>query len=167
MKNKITVVFLTGLLMLTIACNRTNQKAEQELEQIKLIDKQSQPDSFYLALQDFVKTFPNYPQSAGLLYQTAEYYVHKPEIETAANLYLDYFTQYPDSTLAPHCLFSSALLHEHFNPNKAADLYKKFINTYPEDPLAADARLNIQYIGKDPNEILEDILRKNSELESK
>lgn len=166
MKNKIAVAILTGLLLVTTACNRTNQQAKKELEQIMLIDNQTYPDSFYLALTDFVKTYPKYPQSAGLLYKTADYYVKHEEAETAANLYLDYFTNYPDSTLAPHCLFSSALLHEHFNPNKAADLYKKFINTYPEDPLAADARLNIQYIGKDPNEILEDILRKNSELES-
>jgi outer membrane protein assembly factor BamD (BamD/ComL family) len=72
---------------------------------------------------------------------------------------------YPGTEAGAKALFLSAFLHnnELGNVTLAQNLYSKFIREYPEHPFVKDAKLEIQYIGKTPEEILEASQNSNSD----
>ncbi len=74
-------------------------------------------------------------------------------------LWEEVLKQYPGSDEAPGALFSQAFTYDYYikNTDKARQLYQDFIDRYPQDELAAQARVSIENLGKSPEEMLQQI----------
>jgi len=91
--------------------------------------------------------------------------IHRPDL---ALQYLDTVTiKYPDYKDVAVCAFYKGFVLE----NVAGDLeharmaYQEFIDKYPNDPLADDARISMENLGLSPEELLEKILSQNTDAE--
>lgn len=92
--------------------------------------------------------------------------IHRPDL---ALQYLDSVTvKYPDYKDVAVCAFYKGFVLE----NVAGDLenarfaYQEFIDKYPNDPLADDARISIENLGLTPEQLLEKILSQNPDAQT-
>jgi TolA-binding protein len=69
------------------------------------------------------------------------------------------YDKYPNSKYAPDALLKAAFLNETalMNYDKARVLYTQFLKTYPNHPLANDARISLENIGLTPAQQLKKI----------
>ncbi|MCF8306417.1 MAG: outer membrane protein assembly factor BamD [Ignavibacteriales bacterium] len=77
---------------------------------------------------------------------------------------VDYFekvyTDHPDNPLAPQALFMAGFIYanELNDLNRAKDNYELFLLKYPQSDLADDAEMELQNLGKTPEEILQNVV---------
>lgn len=159
-------VYLLALpiLYLLSSCGNTAEKQmESAYKELQTQEGVVSADSFTILRINFAKTYPTHSQSARMIYESGDY-VARTNSEEAGNLFRYYFEKYKDSSRASDALFNAAFLLENTNPNVSIDLYKKFINTYPEDPRTIEARQNLPFVGKDA-EFIMDMLKETGKLE--
>jgi len=63
---------------------------------------------------------------------------------------------YPDSAFGPHALFLRAFIHDQDQEDydRAKALYEAFLERYPENELAKDARFSLEHLGKTDEDIV-------------
>lgn len=131
-----------------IGCQPKNS-AQELLENIEnLATDETYADSVIVLKTAFIDQFPSHPKSAQFTYQIAEYFKSK-DAEKAADYYLLYFKQFKDSLQAANSLINAAFLKETTQPLIATDLYKKFLQTFPEDERCEIVRENLRFVGRD------------------
>lgn len=74
--------------------------------------------------------------------------------------------QYPGFEKVAHAMFLKAYVYENHmgNLGKAKSIYEEFIKKYPENAFADDAEVSIKYLGKSPEELIEEF-EKNRDKE--
>ncbi len=77
------------------------------------------------------------------------------------------YKEYPNYEKSENAMFLTAFLYENAfkDYDKAKALYQEFINKFPNNNFVKDAQFSMEHMGKSDEELLEEILKKNKELQ--
>ena len=108
----------------------------------------------------------NHPQdknTPGYLFKAADITMNLFDATKAINLYNKIIYTYPEYVKAPECLFLVAYIYENYlqNYSKAEEVYRLFIEKYPDNEFADDAELSIKNMGKTPEELIREFEEAN------
>lgn len=115
------------------------------------------------AYEEFAQKYPNYPHSPEYLFKAAQNNVNFFQDPKAAIAQLRLLEdRYRNrSPYAIQALFLRAYLYANSlgDTLNARKLYQEFLSLYPNHPLAKDAKVELQNLGKTPEQILQDLLQ--------
>jgi len=86
--------------------------------------------------------------------------------QKAIELFDRLMVEYPDYEKVPECLFMKAFIYDNNlqEYDKAKEVYLEFLEKYPDDEFADDARASINNLGKSLEEIIREFEEKNLSL---
>ena len=160
MKN---VLFLFFFVVIVSSCQTSSkqkaidkiQQSEKELYSAEVLDREKGIAMIELYL-GFNKQFPDDSVSAGYLYKAADIAMNL-KLGSQSVLYLDkIITNYPTYSKLPESLFLKGFVLENQlgNIDQAGEVYKLFLERYPNHPFAKDVRASLDFLGKSPEEIV-------------
>lgn len=150
-------------MLFVISCSNNGSNAEQQeiakMEK-KLYESQSidpaQGQAMMEAYQKYAKGHPADTLSPEYLFKAGEIAMNL-NMATQAIVYFDQIIdKYSSFSKMPECLFLKAFVCENQLSDlvKAEQLYKEFLERFPDHILAKDARASLQYLGKSPEELI-------------
>jgi outer membrane protein assembly factor BamD (BamD/ComL family) len=157
------LLIISALVAFIVSC-KTNpeqkaiekiKKAEQELYASEILDKDKGIAMIELYLA-FAKQYSEDSISASYLYKAADIAMNL-KLGSQSVLYLDkIMTNYPTYSKVPESLFLKGFILENqlSKIEEAGQVYKLFLERYPNHPFAKDARASLEYLGKSPEEIV-------------
>jgi len=165
-------VFFTGIMI--ISCTSPRDKAENQIISLEqtvysdttgLIDKTKVSELVNLYV-DFAGKYPNDIKSPVFLYSAANVSVNLMDSQKAIELFDRLMVEYPDYEKVPECLFMKAFIYDNNlqEYDKAKEVYLEFLEKYPDDEFADDARASINNLGKSLEEIIREFEEKNLSL---
>lgn len=115
---------------------------------------------------DYADKFPKDSRCPEYLYKAAEVTGALNRYLHAIDIYERIINEYPESDKAPFALFLQAFNFENQSHDlkKAEELYKKFIEKYPNHEFVKDAKASIDNLGKTPEELIEEFEAKNKNV---
>ncbi len=159
-----------------IACGPNLPERDKVLrlqkEMHELLETQGPSSSAFLetalalvrAEEAFARKYPNHPDVPQFLLEAAEIeatYFGSPAraVELLRQIDLRFRQK---SHLAPKALFYEAFVYENLlsDTTNARQRYEDFLRYYPDHELAPQARTSLQNLGKTPEQLLEEIVRK-------
>lgn len=158
MKKLMYAVIVTILL---IGCSG---KSDKEL--YNQADKDFKAQKFDFAIENYKKIIDEKKESpyrykslltlASYYHETGGKTGNKENIKLAADYYKIAAKEYADSSEAPRSLFLAAFItaNEIKDYPGARKLYEEFINKFPTHEMAKDAKVEIEIMGKSPDEII-------------
>ena len=185
-----SLIFFTALVLIFAGCNRdagNTPLQEKGKSQNKVLQLLQQVDSFEdskgfnidVAKEfidksvEFAQTYPEDPMSAELLYKAGltamtvaknaenkeetEFYSHK-----ALTIFDDILKIYPEFSETINCILNKGviyddILHDYMN---AEIYYREFIAKSPSDSIAINLESYLFYLGKSPDEIMSEVVKK-------
>jgi TolA-binding protein len=113
--------------------------------------------------QNFALKYPKDSLSPEYLYKAAALTNSIGRGTQTIELYETIIQNYPDFKKMPDCYFMEAFVYENVQGNigKAAEKYAVFLEKFPEHPLADDALTALKFLGKTPDEILQEFEKLN------
>lgn len=174
---KISHLILAAIVFSFVSCNnnqesnpetKTLSKAEMEdfIKQNESLLKpdlnnekgKNQAEVLVKAYQDFITTYPKDTICAEYLFKAADISRGLGRSLHAVDLYVKLVDQYPSSQKAPLALFLQGFLfdNELNDDKKAGELYKLFIEKYPQNKLVKDAEFSLNNLGKSDEELIEE-----------
>ncbi len=176
MKGLIPVVFLVAL----SGCSKptaeesfkTGESAQTQAE-ASLGGSPGTQDSLFLVaighFEEVVENHPDNPLAEASLFRIAELHNNGTRrFQEAINAYSRFMKTFPESSRAPVSLFMMGFLYNnelHDLPNASA-AYKDFLARYPDHELAASASGELAYLGKSPEQIIEQQVTMSKEKDS-
>ena len=114
-------------------------------------------NDYLLAIEEFVRVAPQQSEAPTLLYNAAEIARSIQTYNKALELFNWLEAEYEGHTKEAQAMFLKAFtlddgLKQYDEARKA---YEDFIEKYPDNPFADDARFSIQNLGKDVNELID------------
>lgn len=177
-------IFVSFLLIFTVACNNENQKVEQKAatiidpkieltNQINRLEgemhRSVQIDNVTagLALQAYSEYATNYPDdtlSPDYLFKSGEIATAIKQYPQALATYKKIVEKYPNYKLVQESLFLQAsLLDNYLNEDiKAKIVYEQLISMYPNGSYSADAKAAINNLGKTDEQLIKEFQKKNA-----
>jgi outer membrane protein assembly factor BamD (BamD/ComL family) len=163
MKKSIIAVFAV-LMFMVAGCGPSREKV---VSQIQTMEKslfspeavsfsKEKADSLLALYAGFVKDYPKDSLAPGYLFKAANISMNSSDGKRAMEMFDQYLKDYPDKPKAPLCLFFKAFIYENQmrDLDKARETYLLFIEKYPTDDFAKDARMAIDNLGKSPEMII-------------
>ncbi|GLR18308.1 tetratricopeptide repeat protein [Portibacter lacus] len=117
------------------------------------------------ACEAYALSAPEDPKSPEYLFNAAEIAKLLKTYNKALSLYDRLIEGYPDYKKTPSALFIKAftLENELGNEEEARKAYTLFLEKYPEDNFADDAKFSLENLGKTPDEVLKAIEAKSNQ----
>lgn len=117
------------------------------------------------ACEAYAMVMPKDPQTPEFIFKAAETSNTLRTFEKSFALYDWLIEKYPNHERSPVALFMKGFLfdgtlHDSIN---AAKYYQEFLNKYPNNQFAKDAKMLLQNLGKSDEEVLKDLMEKNNE----
>lgn len=115
----------------------------------------------------FAETYPEDELTPSYLFKSGEVAMNLGLPQTSVQAFDKILFNYPDFEKAPQCLFLKAFVYENLvgDMSKAEQFYKEFLEKYPEDDFADDAEVSLQYLGKTPEELIQEFEKKANQQE--
>lgn len=167
MKYLKNVIILIVLLTLTFCSSKDEKMIYSEA---KNLIKAGKYDEAVVKFEEIVNHYPKSTVADSSFFEIAKLYQgqviknvkHMESLNKAVDSYKKIYENYPNSKLAESSLFMSAfiLANEIRNFPLAEKTYKLYLEKYPNGELADDAKMELQNLGKSP----EDILRNQNTL---
>jgi TolA-binding protein len=161
MKKIFQLIILSAII--SFNCDSTSDK-----EYMKTASENIEKGNVSEALSDYQKVVDEFPKSElapeAIVKQASLYHENKvndvtrtESLTKAADLFFSVSEKYPDSEQAPPSLFMSGFIYanELQDYTKAKAIYNMFLQKYPENELADDAKEELENIGLTPEEILQ------------
>lgn len=161
MKRFYQLIVLSGIMF--IACSKTSDK-----EYMQIASDNVEKGSISEAILNYQKVIEEYPESdlapEAIVKQAALYHENKVKnmnqeeaLNKAADLFISVSEKYPQSDQAPSSLFMAGFIfaNDIQDFTKAKAIYNLFLQKYPDDELADDAKEELENMGLTPEEILE------------
>ena len=128
------------------------------------IFNQSVADSVVKSYTDFVATYPKDEKASDYLFKAGEISMSMNRSLQAVKCFEQIVDNYPEYERAPYSLFLQAFIYDNQinNDNKAGEIYKAFINKYPDHAMVKDAEFSIQNLGKSDEELIKEFEAKLS-----
>ena len=113
--------------------------------------------------KSYVKTYKNDPRSAEILFKSGQVLNGLQSYSFAIRKFQEVFLLFPKSAKASESMFICGFINENNlqNYKEAEFYYRKFIKQYPQHPLAKDAKVSLDNLGKTPEEMLREFEEKN------
>ncbi|NNC94180.1 MAG: tetratricopeptide repeat protein [Chitinophagales bacterium] len=113
------------------------------------------------AIEHYVSYAEKYPEeelSPEYLFKAANLYRYKRKFFEALQVYTNIQENYPEFDKTPQCLFLQAFIFENElgDLENARILYESFLEKYPDDPFAKDAKHCLDNLGKPLDEIIKE-----------
>lgn len=153
-------------LFITITFFSCSNKSDKSLfdDAIKLIDAKQYSEAA-LKFEELLDEFPQSNLAPQSLFEMAKMYQgfviknlnNEQSLLKSVSLYRKIYDEYPDSKQAENSLFMAGFLlaNELSNLEEAEKTYKLFIEKYSNSELAKSASIELENLGKSPEEILE------------
>ena len=166
---KIVVSVAAALCITLMACESPKEKSLKEIETLEAQDSVFNPENLekqknaYLAFAD---KYPDDERTPEFLFKSAQRIgaiaAEKNNVqlhEEAIQLFEKIISTYPKNHYAEESMFLIGFVYENHlnNAEKAKYAYEKFLQQYPNSELAEDAKKAITYLGKSPEEVLQNI----------
>ncbi|MBT4401208.1 MAG: tetratricopeptide repeat protein, partial [Bacteroidetes bacterium] len=109
------------------------------------------------AYENYANALPEDTISAEYLYRAAEIAMNLQMAGRAIEYYQRILNNFPDFDKRSYCLFLEAFVYENQMQQyeTAEKLYLEFIEKYPDHPLADDAEVSVQNMGKSLEELIQ------------
>lgn len=170
MKN--TTIFFTVLMVaLMWGCGPSRDKSAQRISALEKslyspeapnFNKQ-RADSLLAMYLDFISDHPDDSLSPGYLFKAANLSMNTGDGTKSLELFDRYLRDYPGKPKAAMCLFFKAFIYENVRQDidKARETYLLFIEKYPNDEFAKDARMALMNLGKTPDQLVQEFEERN------
>ncbi|NCC72739.1 MAG: tetratricopeptide repeat protein [Sphingobacteriia bacterium] len=165
MKHKSLILFSFALVFLFMAgCRSPRRENITEIENIEksLFDQESAIDRTKVGeLIDlyvrFADTYPDDSLSPAYLFKAGDMAMNTNRSQQAIEFYKRIIDNYPDYPKVPEALFLQGYVYENNlgRLDEAKRIYEQFLELYPENDFADDARVSLQFLGKTPEELIE------------
>lgn len=155
------LIALSLVISALVACSPSQTKQINEIKQLEKVVGEAfdtvKMNQLVLLYDTYISQFPEDTLSDDYLFQAANLCRVLKNGEKALKYYTLLIQNYPQSEFVPECYFFRGVVYEEvmYDTGAAALSYKEFINAFPNHPLAKDAELSLQYVGKSPDEIVE------------
>ncbi len=165
-----TVKFFTLLILSAIILGSCGNQKEikkltatiDELEALVISDTASLADltkaqELIQAYENYANALPTDSLAPEYLYRGAEIAMNLQMAGRAIEYYQRILINYPDYPKASYCVFLQAFVYENQMEqyDTAEKLYREFIQKYPNHPLADDAQVSIDNMGKSLEELIQ------------
>ena len=161
---KTTILVLSGIAMILVSCGPSRDKLVSQIQTMEksLFSPESvsfnkgKADSLVSLYEVFIKDNPKDSLAPGYLFKAANIEMNSGNGPKALALFDQYMQNYPDKPKASLCLFFKAFIFENVmqDLDKARETYLLFIEKYPSDDFAKDAKLAITNLGKSPDMLI-------------
>jgi TolA-binding protein len=158
---KVFVIVVFGMMVFLVGCKPSREKV---VNQIQVLEKslfspdavgfnKEKADSLLALYETFIKENPKDSLAPDFLFKSANIAMNSGDGPRALALFDQYLQNYADQPKASLCLFFKAFIYENVmqNIDKARETYLLFIEKYPSDDFANDARLALLNLGKTPD----------------
>lgn len=148
----LTINFLAG-------CNSPKEKMSKKISEMENNDSAYSPallQELKNAYMEYATKYPDDEKSPIYMFKAAQRSIALSQPEEAVTLLNDLIVKYPKNAIHEEALFLLAFTYENSLNNlaNAGEKYREFIEKYPENELAEDAKLALQNLGKSPEEII-------------
>ncbi len=167
-------LLLFAMLIVSSCSSKTDKNLFDNAKKLVEQKKYSEAINLY---EQITKDFPESPNVPDALFEMAKIYQGqviknidaKESLRKAVSLYKKIFTKYPNSQRAGSSIFMAAfiLANELQDLNAARTAYKLYIEKYPDGELIKDAKIELQNLGKSPEEVLREKMEPKIKNESK
>ncbi|MEI6436685.1 MAG: tetratricopeptide repeat protein [Bacteroidota bacterium] len=161
-----TVLLLAVFLGILTGCSPSREK---RINQITGMEKRlfapdaynfnkEKADSLVVMYIDFIAANPKDTLSAGYLFKAANIVMNSGDGNKAMGYFDQYIRDYPNGPKVAMCLFFKAFVYENVlkDLDKAREIYLQFIEKYPKDEFADDARMALMNLGKTPEMLIKE-----------
>ncbi|MBA3901110.1 MAG: tetratricopeptide repeat protein, partial [Bacteroidetes bacterium] len=106
---------------------------------------------------EYANTYPDDNLSAEYLFKAGEVSLGLNEPEKSLDYFKKVCDNFPDSEKASYSLFLQAyVLDNYINDILAGEVYKDFIEKYPDHQMVKDAEFSIQNLGKSDEQLIKE-----------
>lgn len=156
-----------AVFLLTISCTNNSEKkqlakAVTDLESVLMTDTTSILDrskalELIQAYENYTNALPDDSLASEYLYKGAEILMNLQMGAKAIEYHQRIINNYPEFDKISYCIFLQAFIYENQMQQyeTAKQLYLKFIDQYPDHPLADDAEISITNMGKSLEELIQ------------
>ena len=166
--------YLIVLSVLLFSCSSPRERAIDEIDELEnsvysdttaVIDREKVGELIDIYVS-FADKYPEDPKSADYLYNAANVSMNLMNSQKAIILFDRVMTEYPDYEKNAECLFMKGFIYDNNlkDYDKAKEIYEEFLERYPDDEFADDARASINNLGKSLEEIIEEFEQKNQAI---
>jgi len=157
--------FVTLAVLVIAACQSPKEKALTEIKALEANDSIFSPENIEKqkrAYIDFANKYPDDDLSPEFLFKAGQRCNATAQHEEAIKLFQEVMDKYPKHKIAEEALFLQGYVYENSlnDMNRAKTIYTKFLQQYPNSQLAEDARYSIENLGKTPEQIFEEMEKK-------
>lgn len=149
-----------GTLVLIVLLAGCAAKTDEELYSNAVeAQKASDQDEALETYEELLVAYPQSPRVPEALYAMGTIYQdHKKQFAQAIATYQKLVDGYPQHATASNALFLIGFINnnELKNTEAARAAYESFLQKYPESSLVSSAEFELQHLGKDPAQILEE-----------
>lgn len=175
MKNILKISFILALFagITLTSCKNAQEKQFDEIVKIEksLFGEQTDlndsiANEFITKADLYMKEYKDDPRNSELLFKTAEVFNGLKHYEFAIRRFQQVFLKYPKSAKAGESIFICGFIYDGNlqNYSEAEFYYRKFIKEYPNHPLAKDAKITLENLGKTPEEMVREFEKRNDSL---
>lgn len=172
-KKLLILLILPGILLASCTGSREKRKmtgliSEMEAklygDTVTIMDN-SRGMEMIRAYTGFADAYPDDTASAEYLFKSAEIAMNLKMSGMAIEYYKRIIGAYPAFKKVPYCIFLQAFILENQlqQYDQAKALYEQFARQYPNHPLADDARLSVENMGKPLEELIKSWEQKKQE----
>ena len=121
-------------------------------------------DELIQAYQEFANEFPEDSLAPDYLFKAGDVAMHTNRSNKAILLYERIINEYSNYRKAPEALFLKGYVFENNlgRLDKAEEIYREFLEKYPDNEFADDAEVSLKYLGKTPEELIEIFQKENA-----
>ncbi len=163
---KITYFLLVGIFGLMAGCSPSREKTVNTIHSLekRLFAPEStsfdkvKADSLLMMYEIFIKKNPKDSMAPGYLFKAANVAMNMGDGSKAIMLFDQYLQNYPEQKKAPLCLFFKGFVCENVlhDFDKARETYLLFLEKYPTNDFAKDAKMALMNLGKTPEMLVKE-----------
>ena len=170
---KILIASILYISCFIVGCSSEKDDLYSEIksiEKVLLSDINKVNDSLAMVYagkcENFADRYPDDAQSPELLFKAGEVLSGINRYHLSIRKFQDVYLRYPKYPKRAESIFLCAFIYETNlqNYDEAKFHYEMFLKEYPKHPLAKDAELSIQNLGKSPEELVSEFELKNDTL---
>ena len=148
--------FISVLIVFTlIGCSKPS--AEEMFNKGMNSQKAEQFDDAIVSFQELINAYPDSARTPEAVYAIGSIYQnHKHSYHQAIQAFHSLVEKYPNHATAANAFFLIGFIYNNDlkNVDSARIIYEDFLKRYPANPLTESVKFELNNLGKDPSEIL-------------
>lgn len=151
-----SLMLLIGMMLFLIINCGTKKTKEQLYAEAQQFEKQENFKEAITVYEQILKDYPNTGVADSILFAVGQMYSNNLlDFQQAVEVHKQLIKKYPHSKYSAQSLF---MIGYHYansisDTTEARKYYSKFLEQYPEHELASSVKWELNYLGKDINEI--------------